>query len=426
MRETRIEKLSDEALSTCYYRILHKSGLTILVHPMDGYNGVYALFGTRFGSVDRRFRLSGEKDFLTIPDGTAHFLEHKLFEGEQEDAFKSYARTGANANAYTSFDRTCYLFSATNQIEASLEILLNFVTHPYFTDETVQKEQGIIGQEIQMYEDDPSWCVYLNLLKALYWEHPIRIDIAGTVQSIAEITPQVLYRTYHTFYNLGNMALSVAGNIHPEEVVSLCDRLLTPSPEITIERARYEEPQDVYLKKVEKNLEVAAPLFEIGFKEAPENDCLLKSQLESEMLLELLFGESSDFYQTLYREGIINATFGFEVMAGEGYFINILGGEAPDVQKVYDRVLSELQRVRAAGLSKERFEEVRRHFYGKAVAAFNSVESTATSMLSAHFMQADAFEALRTLSSVTCEDLTRRLNRTLCGDTSAISVVNPL
>lgn len=426
MKETTKTVISSAALNESYLKIKHKSGLTVLLHPMPDYNSVYALFGTKFGSVNRSFKTSKENDICTVPDGIAHFLEHKLFEGETEDAFVSYSRTGANANAYTSFDRTCYLFSATEKIYESLEILLNFVTHPYFTEETVKKELGIIGQEIKMYEDDPSWCVFLGLLKALYWENPIRIDIAGSVESIAEITPELLYRTYHTFYNPSNMVLSIAGNFDPDKVLELVDKHLPLCEDITIENIFPKEPDDVFLKKTEKKLEVAMPLFEIGFKEHPDTGNTLRGQIMNEMLLEMMFGESTEFYQRLYNEGVINSTFGFEVMAGEGYLINILGGEAPQPQRVYDEILAEIQRIKTQGLSRELFDEIKKSFYGGRVSRFNTVEHVATSMLANHFAGCDAFDALEIIADLKFEDLEKRLNMQLSEARSSISVVSPI
>ena len=423
--QTTKNVISSPAVSESYYKIQHKSGLTILLHPMEKYNSVYALFGTKFGSVNRTFKTDSDEDYCTVPDGIAHFLEHKLFEGETEDAFVSYSRTGANANAYTSFDRTCYLFSATEKIYESLEILLNFVTHPYFTKETVEKEQGIIGQEIKMYDDDPSWCVFLNLLKALYWENPIRIDIAGSAQSIAEITPELLYRTYNTFYNLNNMVLSIAGNFEVDKVLELCDKLLPEAKDIKIENKLPSEPSDVFLKKIEKKLEVSMPTFEIGFKEKPQKDNM-RARILSEMLLEIIFGESTQFYQSLYSKGVINSTFGTEVMSGDGYFVNILGGEAPDPELVYDEIVAEIERVKAEGLSRELFENIKKQFYGGRVSSFNTVENVASSALGAYFEGHDAFDALDIISSITFEELCEHFKGQFNEKYSSISVINPM
>lgn len=426
MRETTRELVSFDSLNENYLKIKHKSGLTILLHQMPEFSGVYALFGTKFGSINRTFRTNLDEDTVTVPDGIAHFLEHKLFEGETEDAFVSYSRTGANANAYTSFDRTAYLFSATEKIYESLEILLNFVTHPYFTKETVDKEQGIIGQEIRMYEDDPSWCVFLNLLKALYWENPVRIDIAGTVESIAEITPELLYRTYHTFYNLNNMVLSIAGNLDIEEVLKLADKILVPSKDIVIENHFPSEPDDVFLKKIDKKLEVSMPLFEIGFKEKPDEENRLKGQIMNEMLLEMIFGEGTEFYHRLYNEGVINQTFGFEVMASDGYLINIIGGEAPDPERVYDEIVLEIERVKKEGLDESLFEILKKSFYGSRVSKFNSVEAIATAMMSAHFAQCDIFDSLKIIADLKFSDLEKRLKTQLFENKSSISVIMPM
>ncbi len=425
MRKTVKETISSESLHESYLKIKHKSGLTVLLHQMPEYSGIYALFATKFGSVNRTFKTNLDEEFCTVPDGIAHFLEHKLFEGETEDAFVSYSRTGANANAYTSFEKTAYLFSATENIYESLEILLNFVTHPYFTKETVEKEQGIIGQEIKMYDDDPSWCVFLGLLKALFWENPIRIDIAGSVESISEITPELLYRTYNTFYNLSNMVLSIAGNFDVDKVLKLCDKILKPCEEITIESGDINEPQDIFLKKTEKKLEVSMPLFEIGFKEKPCDD-ILKAQIENEIMLELIFGEATDFYERLYNEGTINSTFGYEVMSGDGYLVNIIGGEAPDPEKVYDEICAEIDRIKLVGLDAELFEVLKKSFYGGKVSRFNTVESVATSMMNSHFMGYDAFESLKIISELKLEDIEKRLKNSLFEKYSSISVITPM
>lgn len=237
-----VKEIHSTLLDDSYYRIDHPSGLTILVMPKAGYSSAYALFGTKYGSIDTRFKRSDEADFTEVPEGIAHFLEHKLFESEDLDAFARYAKTGASANAYTSFERTCYLFSCAGNFKASLEILLDFVQSPYFTEQTVQKEQGIIGQEIRMYQDEPNWQVMFNCLRALYKVHPVRIDIAGTIDSISHITADLLYRCYRTFYNLHNMALAVAGNVTVNEVLEVADRLLKPADALSIERNFPDEP----------------------------------------------------------------------------------------------------------------------------------------------------------------------------------------
>ncbi|MBP1577986.1 MAG: insulinase family protein, partial [Oscillospiraceae bacterium] len=227
------ETVVSRNLAENYTKIEHPSGLTLMLCPMEGFSSAYALFATRYGSIDSVFAV-GDGEFTEVPAGIAHFLEHKLFESEEGDAFALYAKTGASANAYTSFDRTAYLFSCTDKFDESIEILINLVTKPYFTAQTVQKEQGIIGQEIRMYDDDPEWRVYFNLLGALYHDHPLKTDIAGTVESISEITADLLYSCYHAFYNLNNMVLAVAGNFDIDTVVKACDKMLIPASDVKV------------------------------------------------------------------------------------------------------------------------------------------------------------------------------------------------
>ena len=218
--------VKNERTGEQYTYVKHPTGLDIYIWKMEDYSTSYALFGTKYGSINTKFRTKNEKDFITVPNGIAHYLEHKLFENEDCDVFSLYAKTGASANAYTSFDKTCYLFSCTDNVYESLEILLSFVQSPYFTEETVQKEQGIIGQEIRMYDDNAGWRVFFNMLQGMYHNHPVKIDIAGTVESIAQINADLLYQCYNTFYNLNNMVLSIAGNIDEDKILEMCDKLL--------------------------------------------------------------------------------------------------------------------------------------------------------------------------------------------------------
>ena len=214
-----------------YYKGRHPSGLDIYLYPKENGRSTRAVFGTKYGSIDNCFQRSDEASAETFPEGIAHYLEHKLFESEDGDAFARYAETGANANAFTGFESTCYVFSCTDRLYDSLRILLDFVQSPYFTEETVAKEQGIIGQEIKMYEDLPGWRVFFNYLQAMYHSHPVRKDAAGTIESIAEITPEHLYRCYNTFYNLNNMALVLSGKFDVDKVITVCDEMLKPSPD---------------------------------------------------------------------------------------------------------------------------------------------------------------------------------------------------
>lgn len=310
MNENKISFIENGVLGEGYYSVEHKSGLRIYVYPKAEYTSAYAVFGTKYGSIDTRFKRSDHTHFTEIPAGTAHFLEHKLFESEELDAFQRYAKTGANANAYTSFDRTCYLFSCTGNFEENFRILLDFVRHPYFTEETVRKEQGIIGQEIDMYKDSPEWECLFNLLDAMYVNHPVKIDIAGTKQSIAQITAEMLFSCYETFYNLSNMALAVAGNISLDDVLSVADELLEADEDVTVERAFLDEPEHILKDYTEEKLAVGTPVFAFGYKEThPQNKVTVREEIAMSIILDVLAGQMSDLYKELLDSGLINNTF---------------------------------------------------------------------------------------------------------------------
>jgi predicted Zn-dependent peptidase len=422
-----IQTVKNERIGEQYYYIKHPSGLDIMVWEMPNYSTAHALFGTKYGSINTKFKTSKDKDYITVPEGIAHFLEHKLFENEDCDVFSLYAKTGASANAYTSFDKTCYLFSCTDNFEESLKILLSFVQSPYFTKETVEKEQGIIGQEIRMYDDNPNWRVFFNLLSAVYHNHPVKIDIAGTVESIAKIDADLLYKCYNTFYNLNNMVLSVAGNVKVEKVLELCDELLKPCENTNLQTAFEEEPESVAKKEAVQKLAVATPLFNIGFKAKPEKGIDgLRAEIETNIVLALLADESSNLYKRLYEEGVINSTFGSEVFDGDGYFCSILAGESRNPRQVYSRIIDEIEKAKTDGLDKERFEIIKKAYYGSQIREFNNVEAVATSMINSRMEGVSPFDVIETIASVTFDDVQKRLFKQFNIENSAISIIEPL
>lgn len=425
--KNQINIVRSEKFGEQYSMVKHSSGLDIIMYPMSGYTAAYACFVTKYGSIDTCFKTSGDKDFAEVPEGIAHFLEHKLFEGENgEDAFVRYAKTGANANAYTSFDRTAYLFSCTDNFAQSLEILLDFATHPYFTPETVQKEQGIIAQEIKMEEDNPDWRVFFNLLRAVYHNNPVRIDIAGTVDSISKIDADLLYRCYNTFYNLNNMVLVVSGNFNPEDVIICADKILKPSAPFEIERKISEEPADVKEKMIVEQAAVAQPLFYIGFKGIPaQNESQgLKNQILDELMLEVIVGETTPLYRKMYDEGIINSTFSAEVMVGRDYSICMMGGESRDPEAVRDCIIAEMEKQKTTGLNPVLFTACKKAAYGRYISSFSNTEAAASLFSVCHFAGVDAFSIIDILAEATIEQLAQRLaliNTQNC----AISIVKP-
>lgn len=406
------------------YEIDHSSGLKIFVMPKANYKSTYAVFGTKYGSIDTCFKRSDQKEYTRVPEGIAHFLEHKLFESEELDAFTRYAETGASANAFTSFDKTCYLFQCSDRFADSLKILLDFVTHPYFTKETVEKEQGIIGQEITMYYDVPGWMSTFNLLRCLYKNHPVRIDIAGTVESISQITDKLLYDCYHTFYNLNNMALAVVGNVTPEEVTKVCDEMLKKSEDVTIERVFDEEPRDIVKSYEEYHLAVSMPVFSFGYKEACKTpQRTVQETVEMEILLEILAGETSNLYSSLFEKGLINSTFSKEYFTGNGYEAVIFEGESTDAKAVAQAIKEEVARLRKEGISDQAFESARRSLYGREIMSYNVTDDVANAIIGCYFAGYSIFDPLEVYKNVKKEDVEKLLSEKLDEKYSALSVV---
>ena len=401
----------------------HSSGLKIYIFEKPEYNSAYALFGTKYGSIDTCFSVNGER--TEVPEGIAHFLEHKLFESEDGDAFTKYAKTGAYANAFTSFDRTCYLFSCSNRFEENLSILLDFVQSPYFTEKTVQKEQGIIGQEIRMYDDTPSWRVMFNMLEAMYHKHPVRIDIAGTVESIAQISADLLYRCYHTFYHPSNMFICIAGNVKTDEVLRQIDGAIKKTEPIRLTRITCDEPEEIVKPYVEQTFSVAQPMFCLGFKEtAKEPELTIQQKVCMNLLLEMIAGDASPLYKKLIDEGLINDEFDSEYFTGYGYAAVIFEGESDDPERVCKEIKAEIARLKSEGLDKELFEAVRRALYGSAIRTFDSVEGIAMQEVAAAMFGYGVWDEIDFLQKVTIEDVAERL-AVFGEDKAVLSVVKP-
>ena len=408
-----------------YIKAKHSSGLTILLYPMEGYSSAYALFGTKYGSVDRSFKTQNNDDYITVPDGIAHFLEHKLFENEDGDAFSLFAKTGASANAYTSFDRTCYLFSCTDNFKQSLEALLSFVRHPYFTAETVQKEQGIIGQEIRMYRDDPYWRSFFGLLGAMYKINPCNIDIAGTEESISQITPEILFDCYNTFYNLNNMVLAISGNFDTEQVFKITDEIIKPDPDMNIERFNYDEPEAVVQEKVSVNLEVSMPLFTCGYKLKPcEGEYAVKKELECAIISGCIAGEDSMLYRRLYDEGLVNSSFSGEIMFGNGYFILGFSGESREPEQVFCEIKKEMDNLKTNGIDPEDFSRIKKRIYGIMIREFNNVEKVAGNLVVSQFNDMDICDKIEIAANLNIESVNQTLSE-FDNKKTSISMVMP-
>ena len=421
------ETICHTAAGECYYRFVLSSGLTVLCWPVEGYTIAHAVFATDFGSVDRAFSLNGEK--RQVPAGVAHFLEHKMFENENgEDAFNLYAKTGASANAFTSFDKTCYVFTASDHLEESLDILLSFVSHPYFTKATVRKEQGIIGQEIKMYDDNPDWRLLFSLLGQMYHTSPVKEDIAGSVESISHITPEILYACTDAFYNPHNMVLSVAGNITPEQVLEACRRagLCEEGPAPLVERCQPAEEPGVVQRELALYMSVSQPVFGLGFKEEPlPAQARLKGEIVADLLTEVICGDSSPLYRKLYDDGLVNSSFSGDLLSGDGYFSFQFGGETSDPEKVEELLLSEIERLRREGIPERLFNACKNVLYGEEITEMENIESIATGAAAAQMKGYSYFDSLDALASVTLRDMDEALRRWLSRERMVRTVILP-
>ncbi|TWI55222.1 EF-P 5-aminopentanol modification-associated protein YfmH [Halalkalibacter nanhaiisediminis] len=395
---------------TLYHEQL-ENGLDVYILPKAGFNKTYATFTTKYGSIDRHFTPLGKEEAIEVPDGIAHFLEHKMFEDEEGDVFQDFSKQGASANAFTSFTRTAYLFSSTSNVQKNLETLLNFVQHPYFTDESVEKEKGIIGQEITMYDDNPDWRVYFGVIENMYKTHPVKIDIAGTIESISHITKDLLYTCYETFYHPSNMLFFVVGPVDPEAIMQqikenqASKEFAEPK---SIQRFFDEEPDQVAREKHVISMPVQTPKCLIGIKEKDatrQGKDLLKRELSISILLDMMFGQSSDHYQTLYDEGLIDDSFSFDHSAEEGFGFTIIGGDTKHPDKLTERIKQMIESFKQSQLSEESVQRAVKKKIGSFLRSLNSPEYIANQFTRYQFNDMNLFDVVPVLESLTATHL---------------------
>lgn len=406
------------------------SGLKVFFMHKPGFTKKYAVFSTDYGSIDNNFVPIGEKDNLIVPEGIAHFLEHKLFEEEDEGLFEKFSKLGASVNAFTNFNQTSYLFSTTDNFYESLELLVKFVQNPYLTDENVEKEKGIIAQEIKMYEDNPSWRVFFNCLKAMYINHPVKIDIAGTVESINTITKELLYKAYNTFYNPSNMVLFVIGDVSFEKVIEIVknSEKKFDKRDAHINRIFAEEPKKINEKIIEEKMVTSTPLFYIGFKDFDLNlkgKELIRKDIVTNIILDLLFTPSSVFYNGLYNEGLITSSFGAYFTGKENYGHSLIVGESHNPQTVYERVLELINKNGEDILNLEDFNRIKRKNLGSFLMSLNSVEYIANNFVDLYFDDFIILDYLDVMEEIKYQDILKRFKEHFTNDNVVLSLINP-
>ena len=403
-----------------------ENGLNVIIIPKKNTLKKYVMWGTNFGSIDNHFKIKQAGEEVQIPDGVAHFLEHKLFEQENgTNSLDVLTALGVEPNAYTSNDHTAYLFEATSNFYEALDELMNYVQNPYFTDENVEKEKGIISQEINMYEDDPDWQVYLNCIKLMYKNNPINIDIAGSIESISKIDKEILYKAYDNFYDLSNMLLVVCGDFEPEEVIKEIEKRITKTTnKKQIERIYPNEPEEIVKKEKVVNMEVSMPVFAIGFKDRVNKDeDMVKKSIAIQILLYMLLGKSSETFRKLYENGDIIASPLLDYEFSKQYAHIMITGSAKNPQKVVEMLKEQIEKFKKSGLDEVYFERIKKKIYGDYVSQYNDVSNIARMFLSDYFKGINSFDYLEECSNVSSEYAKVILEEVFDLDKMVISVV---
>jgi len=404
-----------------------ENGLTIMIIPKKGIRKKYVMWATHYGSIDNKFVVPGEEEPTEVPDGIAHFLEHKMFEQENgTNSLDVLTALGVNANAYTTNNYTTYLFEATDNFYPALDELMDYVQKPYFTDENVEKEKGIIEQEIKMYDDYPDWVVYMNALKNMYKNNPVKIDIAGDVESIYKIDKEVLYKCYNTFYNPSNMVMCFSGDFEPEELIKEIKKRLIEKPnQGGIKRIYDEEQEEIVEKRKEQTMEVSMPIFVIGIKDKlpNKNQDMVKKHIAIEILLNMIIGKSSKLYKELYETELLISEPFLEYEFTSNYAHIAITGSSKNPDMVLEKIEEEIEKLKTEGLDSEHFERIKNMLYGNAVKEFNNVSDIARMFVSDYFKGVNSFDYLESYKETTPEYTLEVLKEVFLKEKTVISIV---
>ena len=403
-----------------------ENGLTIMMIPKKGIQKKYVIWGTNYGSNDSKFVVPGENKETEVPKGVAHFLEHKMFEQESGiNSLDTLTALGVDANAYTTNDHTAYLFECTENFYPALDELMDYVQHPYFTDENVEKEKGIIGQEIMMYDDYPEWKVYLNTLEAMYHEHPVKLDITGTVETISHIDKEVLYKCYNTFYNPSNMAMVVCGDIEPEELLEqIKKRLIDKKGNGEIKRIYPDEPDNVVKNKIEQKMDVSQPLFTIGIKDKNNEETeRVKKHIAIEILLNMIIGKSSKLYKELYNNEMLFGVPSLDYEFSRGYAHILITGQSQQPEEIFKRFQEEVEKMKQNKIDSQEFNRIKKRIYGEYVKEYNDVSDIARMFLSDFFKGINSFSYLEEIVTINESYVEQILNEVFNNEKMIISII---
>ena len=415
-------------LGETLYKNKLSNGLRVMVDRRRGFTRKLAYFVTDFGAVHTEFELDGRE--IHVPAGIAHFLEHKMFDlpGER-DVTAELAALGAGTNAFTSYDMTAYYISCTENFEPALKLLLEFVSTPYFTKESVQKEIGIIDQEIGMHLDNPDSRVFENLALGLYENHPIRVPILGSSESIREITPQLLHDCHRAFYTPGNMILCVVGDVEPERVEAIATEVLGQEPRSVGKKLKaWDETMDRSIEQQSMQMEVAMPMFNLGFKcEYPgSGEAAIRQEMVGDLAAEALFGESSELYLRLYEQGLIDSSFGGGFETIDGMAMLLCTGDSDDPDAVRDAVLEQAEKISGEGVDAESFLRMKRSAFGRRVRDLDSFDSTCFRLCAYELSGYDYFDFPALYERIEKEEIQEFLRRVVRAERCSLSVIRPL
>lgn len=416
-----MEKIENKKIKETAYIETFENGMKLIVVPKKETKKKYIIWATKFGSIDNHFIDPSNNKEVKVPDGVAHYLEHKMFEQKNGvDSLYTLMALGLDANAYTTNDHTAYLFGGVDNFYEGLDELMDYVQNPYFTDQNVEKERGIIGQEIGRYDDEPTWRLYINTMDCLYTNNPIKLDIAGTVESISHITKETLYACYNTFYHPSNMVMCIAGNFEPTQIIEeVKKRLLPRSPMGEIKRIYPEEPLGIHKKEKEEIKGINMPIFMVGYKDELKED-KVKEQMATEIIFGALLGKSSETYQKMYNEGLLMSELSFDFESSKEYSHVLISGESKDPRKVYEIIKDTIQN---KNVTPEAFERMKKRIYGEYVTEYDDVESIGRIFIADEVRGINSFEYIDKFENIDLEYVNKIQNELFRNNESVISIV---
>lgn len=423
-----MEKYKDNKLNEIIYYDTSNNGIPVYYIPKKGYQEKFAAFTTNYGSLDNIFKPVGSDDYIEVPEGVAHFLEHKLFEDPNKEIFEQFSELGADVNAFTSHNQTSYVFNTSERFYESLRLLINFVQNPYFTEENIEKEKGIIDQEINMYKDMPNWELMANTLNNLYKKHPIKIDIAGTNDSIKKINKEVLDICYNTFYHPSNMVLTISGDLDFNTIMDVVNEYEKQFKikDIKIDRLKENEPKSIARDKYIQHMEVPIPMFQIAFKDTDlrsDNKYNIKKAFITNIMLDIILGASSDFYYKMYNEGLVDLNFTAYYRGDLTYGHTVISGQSEDVDEVYKKIKEYISKSSCDIITKKNFRRMKKNMLGKIILAHNNIEYNALGLAEYHFKNFNFLNLYKVVDSISYEEVVDRFENHIQKNETSISII---